>query len=87
MSFNIAFDKNKNIEIFLYRDIKYKNNMFYIEAKFKIRIQPIGTFLLEFLNIDFEDNKQFQKFICEYFFEEIYYKKNKNEKIDRKSVV
>lgn len=80
MSFNIVFDKNKNIEIFLYRDIKYKDNMFYLEPKFKTNIQPIGTLLLTFLNTNFEDNKQCQKFICEYCFEEFYYKKYQNKK-------
>lgn len=81
MSFNITFDKNKNIEIFLYRGIKYKDNMFYLEPKFKMNIQLMGTFLLEFLNINFEDNNEYQRFICEYCFEEFYYKKYPSRKI------
>lgn len=82
MNFNIAFDKNKNIELLLYRDVKYKDNIFYLEPIFKSYIKPIGGFLLTFLNTNFEDNKQFQSFICEFCFEQFYYKNHPKEKND-----
>lgn len=81
MNFNIAFDKNKNIELLLYRDVKYKNNMFYLEPIFKSYINPIGSFLINFLNTNFKDDKQCQKFICNFCFEEFYYKNHPEEKV------
>ena len=79
MNFNIAFDKNKNIELFLYRDIKYKESIFYLDPVFKSYIKPIDSLLINFLNTDFEDNKQFEKFISDFCFEQFYYKNNPEE--------
>jgi len=82
MNFNIAFDKNKNIELMLYRDIKYKDNIFYLEPVFTTYIKPIGSLLLDFLNTNFENNKECKKFICNFCFEEFYYNNHQKEKVN-----
>ncbi len=55
MDFYIAFDKNSNTEFLLYRDMIHKDEIYYSEPVFKYKVMPIGTFLLNFLNIDFRD--------------------------------
>ena len=57
MDFYIAFDKNSNTEFLLYRDMIHKDEsyeIYYSEPVFKCKVMPIGTFLLNFLNIDFK---------------------------------
>jgi len=54
MYFYIAFDNNSNTEFLLYKDMIHKDKIYYSEPISKCKIMPIGTFLLNFLNIDFE---------------------------------
>ncbi len=54
MYFYIAFDKSTNTEYLLYKDMIHKGNIYYSEPMSKCLIVPIGTFLLNFLNTDFE---------------------------------
>lgn len=54
MYFYIAFDKKNNIEYLLYKDMIHKDNIYYSEPLFKCKIAPIGQFVLDFLNTDFE---------------------------------
>ena len=84
MSFGIAFDKDENLEFMIYRDIMYKDNMFYSEPLYKKHIRPIGTFLLMFLNTDFEDEIDSAAFIYKYCFESLYYAQHPKKKGDIK---
>lgn len=53
MYFYIAFDKTTNTEFLLYKDMIHKDKMYYSEPIYKCISMPIGTFLLNFLNTDF----------------------------------
>lgn len=54
MYFYIAFDKNINAEFLLYKYMIRKYKMYYSEPMSKCKTMTIGTFLLNFLNTDFE---------------------------------
>lgn len=82
MSFEIAFDKNENLEFMIYRDMKVNDNIFYSEPIFKKHIAPIGTFLLMFLNTNFENESECASFICNFCFESLYYRKYPEKKED-----
>jgi len=82
MSFGIAFDKDENLEFLIYRNIIHKNNMFYSEPIFKKHIEPIGTFLLMFLNTNFENEIDCASFIYNFCFESLYYTKYPEKKDD-----
>lgn len=82
MSFEIAFDKNENLEFMIYRDMNVKDNMFYSEPIFKKHIAPIGTFLLMFLNTNFENESECASFIYNFCFQSLYYRKYPEKKED-----
>lgn len=73
MSFGIAFDKDENLEFMIYRDMIYNNDVFYSEPIFKKYISPIGSFLLMFLNTNFEDEPECASFIYNFCFESLYF--------------
>lgn len=81
MYFYIAFDKTTNTEYLLYKDMIHKGNIYYSEPMSKCLIVPIGTFLLNFLNIDFEGTG-IGHFIRKYCYESIYFLKYPEKKKD-----
>lgn len=82
ISFGIAFDKDENLEFMIYRDLIHDNNVFYSEPVFKKYILPIGSFLLMFLNTNFEDESECASFIYNFCFESLYYQKYPKKKED-----
>lgn len=81
MYFYIAFDKSTNTEYLLYKDMIHKGNIYYSEPMSKCLIVPIGTFLLNFLNTDFEGTG-IGHFIRKYCYESIYFQKYPERKKD-----
>lgn len=79
--FYIAFDKTTNTEYLLYKDMIHKGNIYYSEPMSKCLIVPIGTFLLNFLNTDFEGTG-IGHFIRKYCYESIYFLKYPEKKKD-----
>ena len=69
MAFFIAFDKENNIEILLYRKVFNDKKYYFSIANHQYLIRNIGYFLLEFLNTDLENPNEFKKFIYKYTFE------------------
>lgn len=72
MYFYIAFDKTTNTEYLLYKDMIHKCNIYYSEPMSKCLVVPIGTFLLNFLNTDFEGTG-IGHFIRKYCYKSIYF--------------
>ena len=74
-SFEIAFNKNKNLEYFLFKNLTYtvvdKENLYFLSHEPKSKVSPIGTFLLEFLNADLKNMRIFKKFILKYLFQSL----------------
>ena len=73
MSFYIAFDRDKNLELMLFNNIIYKENVFCPEPWFNNKVNPIGTFLLLFLNTDFNNEYDCGAFVYNFCFEEFYF--------------
>ena len=73
----IAFDKEVNLEIFIYNHMFYdpKKKLFFSAYRPKHLIGPIGSFLLMFLNTDFENYDECLSFIFWFCFENLYYRK------------
>ena len=73
----IAFDKENELEIFIYNHMFYdpQKKVFFSTYKTEHLIGPIGSFLLMFLNTDFENDDECKSFIFWYCFENLYYKK------------
>lgn len=69
MAFYIAFDKENNIEILLYRKVFNDKKYYFSIANHQYLIRNIGYFLLEFLNTNIENPNEFKKFIYKYTFE------------------
>ena len=83
-SYNIAFDINKMSECLNYYSIEEPDGDIYRFVN-HCKIKPIGSFLLEFINTDFEDYGSFIKFISKYCFEDLLLKlkKDTNLKTDK----
>ena len=81
MYFYIAFDKTSNTEFLLYKDIIHNGKMYYSEPIGKCKIMPIGTFLLDFLNIDFSSTG-IGNFIRKFCYESLYFQKYPERKKD-----
>lgn len=79
--YNIAFDLNTNIECLNYFSIEKKKG-FVFETVNHCEIKPIGSFLLDFLNVDFEDEEEFINFIAKYCFEDLLFKAVKDFKLN-----
>ena len=64
----LAINENNNNEIVInYHIIFYKKSMkFTIDSNYKITSQSIGSFLVDFLNTDFEEYNQFFNFFMKY---------------------
>lgn len=64
----LAIDEKNNSEIIINFPIKYdkKNMKFLLSTEYKIFIQPLGTFLTDFLNADFSQYSDFLNFFTKY---------------------
>ena len=78
-SFEIAFNKNRNLEYFLFKNLTHtvyrEENLYELSWEPTSKVSPIGTFLLEFLNTDLKKDVMFKKFILKYLFQSLYYEK------------
>lgn len=65
MDFKLAFDKNLGLELFIFKRIYYDKSkkIFFSSYKTDHMIDPIGSFLLIFLNTNFEDDEDFRSFV------------------------
>lgn len=86
MGFYIAFDKTKNLEFLLYKEIIKIKNICFLDPLFRCHRKPIGSFLLLFLNTNFEDLEELSKFIQNYSFENLFYKHNPKFEIPTKFI-
>lgn len=78
MSFKLAFDKNLGLEFFVFRHMYYDKSkkIFFSSYKTKHIIDALGSFLIMFLNTDFEDNEDCRSFVFWFCFEFLYYRKH-----------
>ena len=77
MSFKLAFDKNLGLELFVSKHMYYDNSkkIFFSSYNTEHMIGAIGSFLLIFLNTDFEDDEDCKSFVFWFCFENLYYRK------------
>lgn len=77
MSFKLAFDKNLGLEFFVFKHMYYDKSkkVFFSSYKTEHIIDALGSFLLIFLNTDFEDNEDCKSFVFWFCFEYLYYRK------------
>lgn len=61
----LSINEKNNSEIIINYPINFvKNNMkFHIDSNYKIIFQPLGTFLVEFINTDFNSYDSFFNFL------------------------
>ncbi len=73
MSFKLAFDKNLGLELFVSKHMYYDNSkkIFFSSYNTEHMIGAIGSFLLIFLNTDFEDDEDCKSFVFWFCFENI----------------
>lgn len=73
----LAINEKNNSEIIINYPIKFdkKSMEFTIDLEYKISIQPLGTFLTDFLNADFEKYNDFFEFFIKYSLSLLDYKK------------
>lgn len=73
----LAINEENNSEIIINFPINYdkKSMQFKINKEYKITMQPIGTFLTDFLNCDFEIKNDFINFFNKYSLSLLEYKK------------
>ena len=78
LDFKLAFDKNLGLELFVFKRIYYDKSkkIFFSSYKTDHMIDPIGSFLLIFLNTNFEDDEDFRSFVFWFCFESLYYRKH-----------
>ena len=72
MPFHIAFDRDKSLEFFLFKTTAYRKEMFCTTNKPMAIQDNIGTFLLLFLNTDFEILEECSSFIYHFCFHNFY---------------
>lgn len=72
-----AINEKNHSEIIINYPIKFnkKNMEFCISSDYKINIQPIATFLSDFLNCNFDEYNEFLNFFCKYSLSLLDYKK------------
>ena len=77
MSFKLAFDKNLGLELFVFKHMYYDKSkkIFFSSYNTEHMIDAIGSFLLIFLNTDFEDDEDCRSFVFWFCFENLYYRK------------
>ena len=82
MSFNIAFDKENNLELFLFNKITYENNYLISNMFHEPQVARLGTLLLLFLNTNFENDNECAAFISRFCFPELYLNKYPNREFN-----
>lgn len=72
-----AINEKNHSEIIINYPIKFnkKSMEFYLSSDYKINMQPIATFLSDFLNCNFDEYKEFLNFFCKYSLSLLDYKK------------
>ena len=77
LKFKVAFDKESNLEFFVYNHLYYdpKKQIFFSTYMTNELIGPSGSFLIEFLNTNFENNAERNSFVFWYCYENLYYRK------------
>ena len=72
-----AINEKNNSEIIINYPIKFnkKSMEFCISSDYKINMQPIATFLSDFLNCNFDEYNEFLSFFCKYSLSLLDYKK------------
>ncbi len=79
MPYHIAFDRDKNLEFILYKSTAFMKDMF-CTTNYPLSIEDtIGTFLLMFLNTDFENFEECSAFIYHFCFANFYCEKYPNK--------
>ena len=71
LSFKLAFDKNLGLELFVFKHMYYDKSkkIFFSSYNTEHMIDAIGSFLLIFLNTDFEDDEDCRSFVFWFCFE------------------
>lgn len=88
LDFKLAFDKNLKLELFVFKRIYYDKSkkIFFSSYRTEHMIDLIGSFLLIFLNTNFEDDEDCRSFVFWFCFESLYYRKHpKIRKMNRDS--
>lgn len=72
-----AINEKNNSEIIINYPIKFnkKSMEFSLSSDYKITLQPVATFLADFLNCNFDDYDDFLNFFCKYSLSLLDYKK------------
>ena len=72
-----AINEKNHSEIIINYPIKFnkKSMEFYLSSDYKINMQPIATFLSDFLNCNFDEYNEFLSFFCKYSLSLLDYKK------------
>lgn len=75
----LAINEKSNSEIIINYPIKFdkKSMKFLIDSNYKITLQPLGTFLADFLNTDFNKLDEFKDFFLKYSLSILEFKKLK----------
>ena len=79
--YNIAFDTNNKTECLNHFSIEKKKG-FIFESVNRCEIRPVGSILIDFLNIDFDSDNDMINFIAKYCFEDLLLKLAKKSKMD-----
>ena len=79
--YNIAFDTNNKTECLNHFSIE-KKKVFIFESVNRCEIRPVGSILIDFLNIDFDSDNDMINFIAKYCFEDLLLKLAKKSKMD-----
>ncbi len=79
--YNIAFDTNNKTECLNHFSIKKKKG-FIFKSVNRCEIRPIGSILLDFLNIDIENGEDMVNFIANYCLEDLLFKLAKKSKLN-----
>lgn len=75
MPFHIAFDRDKGLEFILFKSTGYNEKIFFTSSRPQSIADHIGTFLLMFLNTDFENFEDCSAFIYHFCFANFYREK------------
>lgn len=76
--YNIAFDTNNKTECLNHFSIEKKKG-FIFESVNRCKIRPVGSILIDFLNIDFDSGNDMINFIAKYCFEDLLLKLAQNQ--------
>ena len=79
--YNIAFDTNNRTECLNHFSIEKKKG-FIFESVNHCEIRPIGSILLDFLNIDIENGEDMVNFIANYCLEDLLFKLAKKSELN-----